>query len=115
MNSETAVPDFPVLQGIFPVSNRNSNSIQSTQFILEFARRSIHSARYDIRETGRNTGRADLPVRRSASFFSSVSHSTLLPIPIQISQLLALSGTVPKAACKNGVSIRATCTRGADS
>ena len=48
-----------------------------------------------------------------ASFFSSISHSALLPISLQISQSLALSGTIPKAAYKNGVSIRATCSRAA--
>jgi hypothetical protein len=33
----------------------------------------------------------------------TISHRTELPMAMQIAQSVALSGTVPKARCKNGV------------
>ena len=52
---------------------------------------------------GRAAPRVYLLARRNTSFFSSISHRTVLPMAMQIAQSVALSGTVPKARCKNGV------------
>ena len=52
---------------------------------------------------GRVAPRVYLLARRSTSFFSSISQRTVLPMAMQITQSDALSGTVPKAGCKNGV------------